>query len=160
MSSVSSFCKTKGYYYWKNNFWKLCVRNPASWLLQICQKFGKWQWRQNFLAWRHRQFFDAVSLVKFSYWSKIQVNIITSSGIMTVFFYKRFTRNPDIGNTPVWVLPNISRLEQAIDTNIATNVSNRVLLNSEKLQSYSFYRFWVINGKPTGGVKLTPTHPG
>ena len=105
-------------------------------------------------------FFDAVSLVKFSYWSKIQVNIITSSGIMTVFFYKRFTRNPDIGNTPVWVLPNISRLEQAIDTNIATNVSNRVLLNSEKLQSYSFYRFWVINGKPTGGVKLTPTHPG
>ena len=67
------------------------------------------------------------------------------------FFYKRFTRNPDIRNTPVWVLPNISRLGQAMDTNIATNVSNRVLLNSEKFQSYSFYRFWVIKGKPTEG---------
>ena len=29
-----------------------------------------------------------VSLVKFSYWSKFHVNIITASVIMTIFFYK------------------------------------------------------------------------
>ena len=48
-----------------------------------------------------------VSLVKFSYWSKFHVNSITGSGIMTIFFCKRLTRNPEIGNTSVWVLPNI-----------------------------------------------------
>ena len=40
-------------------------------------------------------------------WSKFHVNIITDSGIMTIFFYKGLTRNPEIGNTSVWVLPNI-----------------------------------------------------
>ena len=34
------------------------------------------------------------SLVKF------HVNIITSSGVMTIFFSKGLTRNPEIGNTP------------------------------------------------------------
>ena len=42
-----------------------------------------------------------VSLIKFSYWSRFHVNIITGSGIMTIFFYKGLTRNPEIGNTPV-----------------------------------------------------------
>ena len=31
-----------------------------------------------------------VSLVKFSYWSNFRVNIITGSGIMTIFFYKNW----------------------------------------------------------------------
>ena len=53
-----------------------------------------------------------VSLVKFSYWSKFHVNIITSSGVMTIIisYDKRLTRNLEIGNAPVWVLPNIWRL--------------------------------------------------
>ena len=52
-------------------------------------------------------FFDIVlSLVKFSYWSKFYLNIVTSSGVMTIYFYKGLTRNPEIRNTPVWVLPN------------------------------------------------------
>ena len=59
----------------------------------------KWQWHHNFLACR-RQFFFA-SVVKFSYWSKFHVNIITGPGIMTIFFYKGLARNPEIGNTPV-----------------------------------------------------------
>ena len=45
-----------------------------------------------------------VSLVKFSYLSKFRVSTITGSGIMKIFFYKRLTKNPEIGNTPVWVL--------------------------------------------------------
>ena len=76
---------------------------------------------------------------------------------MTIFFYKGLTRIPEIGNTPVWVLPNIWRLGQVIDTKFGANILNRVLLNVAKCQGYSFYRFWVIKGKPTGGI--TPSHP-
>ena len=47
-----------------------------------------------------------VSLVKFSYWSKFHINIITGSGVMTIFFYKGVTRHSEIRNTPVWVFPN------------------------------------------------------
>ena len=48
-------------------------------------------------------FFDVVffSLVRFTYWSKFRVNIITGSEVKTIFFYKELTRNPEIGNTPV-----------------------------------------------------------
>ena len=131
-------------------------------MLQIGQKTGKWQWHHNFSRWRHHQFFWLYffSLFRFSYWSNIHVNTITSSGIMKIFSYKGLTRNVDIGNTPIWVLPNIWRLEQVMDTKFGTNVSNRMLLNAAKFQGYSFYRFWVIKGKPTGGgVKLPPLSP-
>ena len=97
-----------------------------------------------------------VSLVKFSYWCKFHVNIIAGSGIVTIFFYEGLTRNPEIGNTHVWVLPNIWRLGQVMDTKSGTNVSNRMLQNAAKLQGYSFKRFWVIKGKSIGGVKLPP----
>ena len=104
-------------------------------------------------------------LVKFSYWSNFHVNIITSSGVMAIFFYKGLTRNPEIGNTHVWVLPNIWRLEWVRDTKFGTNVSNEMLLNATKCQGYSFYRFWVIKEKPTGWGRVilppphSPTHP-
>ena len=101
-----------------------------------------------------------VSLVKFSYWSKFHVNIISGSGIMTIFFYKGLTRNPEIRNTPIWVLPNIWRLGQVMDTKFGTNVSNRMLLNAAKCHGYRFYRFWVIKGKPTwGGWQNYPPLP-
>ena len=87
-----------------------------------------------------------VSLVKFSYWSKFHVNIITGSRIMTIFFYKGLTRNPEIRNIAVWVMKSLP-------------VRNILLLNAAKCQGYSFYHFWVIKGKPTGeGGKITP-HP-
>ena len=93
--------------------------------------------------------------VRFSYWFKFHINIITGSGIMTVFFYKGLTRNPEIGNTPIWVFPNIWRLARETITKFGKNVSNTMLQKVAKCQSYSFYRFWVIKGKPTGGgVKL------
>ena len=57
----------------------------------------------------------SVSLAKFNYWSKFHVTIITSSGIMTIFFYEGLTRNLEIWNTPVWVLPNIFRLGRVRD---------------------------------------------
>ena len=92
---------------------------------------------------------------KFSYWSKFHVNIITGCGIMIIFFYKGLTRNPGIGNTPVWILPNIWRLGQLRDK-FGTNVSNKKLLNAAKCQGYSSYHFWVIKGKPTGDKITAP----
>ena len=139
-SSLFSFCKTKGYCYWKHNICRFCVRNPASKLLQIGQKSEKWQSEKFF--WR-----CFVSFFKFSYWPKFHV--ITGSGIITILFYKGLTRNPEIGNTPVWVLSNIWRLRQVMDTKFDTNVSNKILLNAAKFQGYNSYHFW---------VKLPPCH--
>ena len=70
---------------------------------------------------------------------------------MTIFFYKWLTRNPEIGNTPIWALPNTWGLERVRDTKFGIDVSNEMLLNAAKRQSYSIYHFWVINWKPTGG---------
>ena len=98
-----------------------------------------------------------VSLVTCSYWSKFHVNFINASGVMITFFHKGLTRNPKIGNSPTWVLPNIWRLGQFRDTKFGTDVSKEMLLNGANCQGYRFYRFWVIMGKTTGGEgKITP----
>ena len=81
---------------------------------------------------------------------------------MTVSFHERLTGNPEIGNILVCVSPNIWRLGRVKNTKFGTNLSNKMLLNPAKCQGYSFYRFGVIKGKPTGngggaGVKLLPT---
>ena len=98
-----------------------------------------------------------ISFVKFSYWSKFHVNNITGFEVVAIFFYKGLTRGPKIENNPVWVLPNIWRVGKVRDTKFGTKVSNEMLLNAAKYQGYSFYSFWVIKWKPTGG-KITP-HP-
>ena len=85
-----------------------------------------------------------VYLVKFSYWCKFHVNIITGSRVMVIFIYKGF------GNTPVWVLLNIWRLWRVRDMKVGTDTSNKMLLNVAKCQGYSFHRFCIIKGKPTG----------
>ena len=101
-----------------------------------------------------------VYLDKFSYWFKFHVNNITGSRVMTIFFYNGLTRNPENGNTPVWVLPNIWRLGRVRDTKFGMNIFNKKLLNTAKCQGYNFYWFWVLRGKPTGGgeeaLKLPP----
>ena len=81
----------------------------------------------------------------FSYRFKFHVNIITGSGVMVIYFYKGLTRNSEIGNTPVQVLPSICILGQIRDTKFGMDVSNKILLNAAKCQRYSFYQFrvWV-----------------
>ena len=59
------------------------------------------------------------------------------------------TKGPEIEDTPVWVLPNKFRLGWVPNTKFGTDVSNKMLLNTEKFQSYNFNRFWVIKGKPS-----------
>ena len=89
-----------------------------------------------------------VSFVNLSYWSKFNVNIITGSRIITIFFYKGLTRNQKVGNIPVWVLFNIWRLGRDMDIKFGTDVSNKMLLNAASFQGYNSYRFWAIVGKP------------
>ena len=95
-----------------------------------------------------------VYLLKFSSWSKFHVNIITGSGVMTIYFCKGLAGYPAMVNTPTWVLLNIWGLEQVRDTKFVIDVSNKILLNAAKCQGHSFYQFWVIEGKPTWGVKV------
>ena len=40
--------------------------------------------------------FLGVSLVKFNYWFKFQVNIIAGVGVMTILVHKGLTKNPEI----------------------------------------------------------------
>ena len=125
-------------------------------MLQIGHKSEK-QWRNNLPTQRHRQtFWRFVSLVTFSYWSIFHVNITAGSGVMTIFFYQGLTRNPEIRNTHIWVLPNIWRLGRVRDTKFGTNVSNKRLQNPTICRGYSFHCFWVIKGKPTGGGIILP----
>ena len=55
------------------------------------------------------------------------------------------------------VLSNIWSVGQVRYPKIGTDVSYKMLLNAAKCQGYSFHRFWVIKGKPTGEwIKLPP----
>ena len=66
-------------------------------------------------------------------------------------------RKWEIPISVIWVFPHILRLGQVTDTKFGTKVSNKMLLNAAKCQEYSFYRFLVIKGKPTGEEgKITP----
>ena len=81
------------------------------------------------------------------------LNFLLSIFVSVVSF---LTKNPEIGNTPIWVLPNIWRLRRVSDTKFG---SDEMLPNAAKCQVYSFYRFWVIKGKPTGQGGNCPPPP-
>ena len=73
-----------------------------------------WQFFQvtsSSIFWRCRAF-----LIKFSYYSQFHVNVIAGSGVITTFVYKGLNKNPEISNTPLWVLYNICRLGRVRDT--------------------------------------------
>ena len=94
------------------------------------------------MTWCHRQIdgvlFSLSRLVTGPSFMSISSLVL---GVITVSFYKGLTRNPKIGNNPVLVLPNIGRLGRVKNTKFGNNVSNKMLLNAEKYQGYSFYRF-------------------
>ena len=98
----------------------------------------------------HFKFFLTLScffcffFVKFSYWSKFHVNIITCSRVMIIFVYKGLTRNPDIGNNSVCALSNIWRLRRVKNAKFGRNVSNEKLGLLDKLQIWGFeaFTFW------------------
>ena len=77
-------------------------------------------------------FFLMFIFVKFSYWFKFHVNIITGSGVATIFVYKELTRNPERGNLPSKFCPVSGDYCKLKDTTFDRNVSNKKLLNPAK----------------------------
>ena len=71
--------------------------------------------------------------------------------------YKWLTRNPEVGNAPVWFLSNIWRLGRVRNLKFGKDVSNKILLNTAKCQGHSIYRFWIIKRKPIVILLLDPT---
>ena len=59
------------------------------------------------------------SLAKLRYWCKFHVNIITGSGVMTIYYLKGLSRSLEIGYIPVLVLPNTQRLGLVKDTKLS-----------------------------------------
>ena len=125
----------RGFCFFLQKSYRLCVWNPSFGKPQIGHKLGKWQWCHNLSTWRQCQYFwrCLVSPFKLSYWYMFHVNSITGCGVMTIFFYKRLTRNPDI--------------------KFSSSVSNEIFMNAAKCQDYSFYNFWVgkTNVRRVGG---------
>ena len=108
--------------------------------------------RHDFLTWRYRRIFFDVVLFLLS-------SLVTCPSFMSIssqvqelwqFLFIR-TRNPEIRNIPVWVLPNIWRLGWVKKTKFGANIFNKILVNVVKCQGCSFYHFRVIKGKRTGG---------
>ena len=78
---------------------------------------------------------------------------------MIIFVYKGFTRNPEIGNIPVWILPNINIWRHVRNNKFGINLFNEKLLSAANYRDYILQRFWINKGKPTGD-KLPPPRLG
>ena len=102
-----------------------------------------------------------VCLVNFSYWSKFHVNIMTGSGIMKIFLYKGLTRNPKIGNTPVWVLPNVWRLGRVMDTHLArmSLIECYWMLQNSGVTAFTVFELSKENQLGGEGGGITPPPP-
>ena len=99
-----------------------------------------------------------VSLVRFSYWSKFHVNIITGSGVMTIFFIRNWPeiRKAEIptsefcpisGDWGQWGIPNIARTSLIKCYWMLQNGSVTAFTVSELLR------------KTNSGGKITPSPP-
>ena len=113
----------------------------------------KWHWCSELLIWSYRQlfWFCRVSLVKFRYWCKFHVNIITGSKVTTIFVDKGFTKNSEIGKNPVWVLSNILRLGKIRNTKLSL-MKNYLMLQNVRFTpftSYELLRKNQLGGKNT-----------
>ena len=117
LSYIFSFCKIKDCYYWKSKFNNFCVQEPASGLLQIVLNWGNDNDVTTFRKCINFFWTYSISLVKFSYKPKFHVNIMT--GVTNFFTHKGLTRNLEIVNTPVWIMPSILRLGQKLNTKIS-----------------------------------------
>ena len=93
-----------------------------------------------------------VSLVNFSFWSKFHVNIVTGSGVKTIFVYKGCDQK----------CGKFCPISGDWGYQFELNVCNENFLNAAKFQVYRFYLFWVIELKTPGrvGVKILPLDQG
>ena len=147
--SVFSFWKIKGYYWWKHKLYRLCVRIPASVLLQISHKSEKITVTPQLSVMTSLSKFLDVVLFPLS-------GLVTGSSLMSIswlflvlwqfFFLQRIDQKTGNGKYHCLSSFQIWRLGWVRDTKFRTNVSNKMLLNATKCQGYNFYCFWVIKG--------------
>ena len=80
--------------------------------------------------------FQHDAIVKF-----FNVILFLLSCLVSLYFYKGLTRNSEIGNTPVWVLPSICILGQVRDTKFGIDVSNKIWLMLQNASGIAFTNF-------------------
>ena len=98
-------------------------------------------------------FFDVV-------WFSCQASLVTGPSFMSlsslVLVLWQFW-NSKIGNTPVWVFPNIWTLGQIRNTKFGINVSNKMLLNAAFARVTPCTVSELLRKNQQGGVKLLPS---
>ena len=147
----------KDYYLWKYKFYRLCVWKirlsygsefAVNWKMAITSQFSDMMSSSTFLT--LLCFSCQVQLL-----NKFHVNIINGSGVMTVSFYKGLIRNLEIGDTPVWVLPNIWSLGRVKDTKFGANMPNEMYWKSQYVKVTAFTVSELLRENQQG-VKLSP----
>ena len=123
--------------------WKMAM---TSWFSDVTS-LSKFFWR----------FFFFVFLVKFSYWSKFHVSIITCSGVITI----SLRDSPEIWKSEIpysEFFPNIWRLGRVRNTKFGTNVFNKMLLNpaNARVTAFTISELWREHQQ---GDKITPLLP-
>ena len=132
----------------------------------LCPKSGLWtapNWPEIWKMTVTSQFFDMASTsMFFNVVLFLLSNLVTGRSFMSIsslvleLWQFSFIRDwPEIRKSEI---PTSEFCPLSEDwSKFGANVSNRMLLNAAKFQGYSFYRSWVIKGKPTGGESPTTT---
>ena len=99
-----------------------------------------------------------VFLVNLSYWPNFHVNIITGSGVVTIFFYKGLTRNLENGNTPFEFCPISGDWGELGVPNLARTSPIKCywILQSARVTPFTVSELLRKNQQ---GVKLLPSPP-
>ena len=74
---------------------------------------------------------------------------------MTIFLYKGLIRNLEIGDTAVWVLPNIWSLGRVKDTKFGANMPNEMYWKTQYAKVSAFTVSELLRENQQG-VKLSP----
>ena len=105
----------------------------------------------------HRHFLHCrVSILRFSYWSKFHVNIITGSRVFQISFIKDWSeiRKSEISRSEFYPISGDGGELGKPDSAQMSLMKCHWML--QKCQGYSFYHFWAIKEKSTGDKT---THP-
>ena len=78
---------------------------------------------------------------------------------MSIFFYKGLTRNPEIGNSPVWILLYVGRLGRVREIKFVINVTNKMLLNAAGVTAFTISELLKENQQGAEEVKLPRPPP-
>ena len=138
-------------------------------LLQVGLKSEKSKWSQNFLTWRQKFPDMTSSSIFFNVAVFLLSCLITGPSLISISplvleswqfsFITGLTRNLEIGNSPVLILPSIWRLGWVREIKFDTNFFNEKLLNAVKCQSHiQLLTFLIHKGKTKGKKLLPPTY--